>query len=243
LQQKGNKPMRKRKINRSYNPGENTPLWSLRSIILAFLFTLCMYLFLPFSEIITTSQKKDSEITIRQVETTSLTQPPPPPEKSSPPETKPKESQAPKPQLQTSQQLQPLQVALSMNLGEVGGDFSLDLSIEPENTDTASETIVEEMIFEVSQVDQPPQPVFKVPPIYPMNASMKGIEGKVELIFLVQTDGTVSDIQVKNASPKGIFENAALRALKQWRFKPGTKNGQSVITRVYLPMRFQLEDS
>ena len=235
--------MRERKTNRSYNTVKNAPLWSIRSIILAFLFTLSMYVFLPFSEMITTSQKKGSEITIRQVETTTLTQPPPPPEKPSPPKTKPTESEAPKPKLQTSQQLQPLQVALSMNLGEVGGDFSLDLSIEQENAGSSSQTHAEEVIFEVSQVDQPPQPVFKVPPIYPMNASIKGIEGKVELIFLVQTDGIVSDIQVKDAFPKGVFEKAALRALKQWRFKPGTKNGQPVITRVYLPMRFQLEDS
>ena len=235
--------MQEMKTNRSYNTVKNAPLWSIRSIILAFLFTLSMYVFLPFSEMITTSQKKGSEITIRQVETTSLTQPPPPPEKPSPPKTKPTESEVPKPQLQTAQQLQPLQVALSMNIGEVGGDFSLDLFIEPDITESASQTSVEEMIFEVSQVDQPPEPLLTVPPIYPINASMAGIEGKVELEFLVQTDGTVSDITIKNASPPGVFEKAAVRALKQWRFKPGTKNGQPVITRVYLPLRFQLEDS
>ncbi|MBN1615883.1 MAG: TonB family protein [Spirochaetales bacterium] len=236
--------MQKNNKKRSYSITQNEPLWSIRSIILAFLFTLSMYILLPFSEMIHTGQKKGPDITIRQVDTTTLTQqPPPPPEQPSPPETKSTDSEAPKPQLQTSQQLHPLQVALSMNLGDIGGDFSLDLFIEPDITESASQTSVEEMIFEVSQVDQPPEPLLTVPPIYPMNASMAGIEGKVELEFLVQTDGTVSDITIKNASPPGVFEKAALRALNQWRFKPGTKNGQPVITRVYLPMRFQLEDS
>jgi protein TonB len=183
-------------------------------------------------------EKNRSDLSLRRVDTATLFQPPAP--KQSPlRQPKPAKSKLPKPKLvQTPQQLAPLQIALGLDLGDVGGDFSLDLSLAPES----QPQLDEEMVFELSQVDQPPRPLVKVAPFYPLSARAKGIEGKVELVLVVQTDGSVSDIEVTDSFPGNVFVQAALRAVRQWRFKPGTKDGQPVATRVRLPLRFQLED-
>ena len=47
---------------------------------------------------------------------------------------------------------------------------------------------------------------------------MAGIEGNVKLEFGITADGEVSDIKVINASPSGVFDQAAITALKQWHF-------------------------
>ena len=212
-------------------------MWSWRVVILALVFTLALFLLLPFSEMVS-RQESRSELSLRRVDTTTLFQPPPP--KQLPlRQPKPAKSKLPKPKLvQTPQQLAPLQIALGLDLGDVGGDFSLDLSLAPE----FQPQVDEEMVFDLSEVDQPPRSLVKVPPFYPLSARAKGIEGKVELVFVVQTDGSVSDIEVTDSFPGKIFVQAALRAVRQWRFKPGTKDGQPVATRVRLPLRFQLED-
>jgi protein TonB len=217
----------------------HSAIWSWRVVILALVFTLALFLLLPFSEMVSTGQGDRSQLLLRRVNIATLFQPPPPPKASPPRQPKSAKSKLPKPKLiQTPQQLAPLQIALGLDLGDVGGDFSLDLSLAPES----QPQLGEEMVFELSQVDQPPRPLVKVPPFYPLSARAKGIEGKVELVFVVQTDGSVSDIEATDSFPGKIFVQAALRAVRQWRFKPGTKDGQPVATRVRLPLRFQLED-
>jgi len=59
-----------------------------------------------------------------------------------------------------------------------------------------------------------------VPPIYPVGAGLRGINGKVEVEFTIQKDGTVADILIINAEPKLIFNNAVIQAVQQWRFNP-----------------------
>ena len=216
----------------------HSAIWSWRVVILALVFTLALFLLLPFSEMVSREENR-SELSLRRVDTATLFQPPPPPKASPPRQPKPAKSKLPKPKLvQTPQQLAPLRIALGLDLGDVGGDFSLDLSLAPES----QPQLDEETVFDLSEVDQPPRPLVKVAPFYPLSARAKDIEGKVELVFVVQTDGSVSDIEVTDSFPGKIFVQAALRAVRQWRFKPGTKDGQPVATRVRLPLRFQLED-
>jgi len=57
-------------------------------------------------------------------------------------------------------------------------------------------------------------------PSYPKNAMRRNIEGWVEVAFDIGTDGKPADIKVVNAQPEGIFEKAAMRSIKKWRFQP-----------------------
>ena len=63
-----------------------------------------------------------------------------------------------------------------------------------------------------------PKALHVVQPTYPLDALRKGVAGKVELEFQVDGEGHVRDIHVLAAQPAGMFEQAAIAALRQWRF-------------------------
>ena len=75
-------------------------------------------------------------------------------------------------------------------------------------------------------------------PVYPEAARKRGVEGWVELAFTVTPGGAVDDIQVRNASPAEIFDDAAVRAIKQWRFEPIVRNGEKVSQRAMVRLKF-----
>lgn len=75
-------------------------------------------------------------------------------------------------------------------------------------------------------------------PIYPEAARKRGIEGWVELAFTVTPKGTVEAVEVRNASPAGTFDDAAVRAIRQWRFEPVERNGLKISQRALIRLRF-----
>src|SRR5690606_3515772 len=77
-----------------------------------------------------------------------------------------------------------------------------------------------------------------VAPQYPSDALKKGIEGWVELAFTVMPNGSVDDVEVRNASPAAVFDDAAIRASRQWRFEPVVRNGKTVLQRAMVRLRF-----
>lgn len=77
-----------------------------------------------------------------------------------------------------------------------------------------------------------------VNPVYPDAAQKRGIEGWVELAFTVTPQGTVDDVEVRNASPADVFDDAAVRAVRQWRFEPVMRDGQRVPQRAMVRLRF-----
>jgi protein TonB len=50
--------------------------------------------------------------------------------------------------------------------------------------------------------------------------------GWVEIAFRVETDGETADVAVTASSPAGLYEDAAIAAVKRWRFRPVVQNGQ-----------------
>jgi periplasmic protein TonB len=85
-------------------------------------------------------------------------------------------------------------------------------------------------------------PISQIPPEYPRRARMQGISGWVRLEFIVNTDGTVSDVTVVEAEPrKGIFDQAAVRALGRWRFHPQMQDGKAVQAIATITIVFNLE--
>lgn len=61
----------------------------------------------------------------------------------------------------------------------------------------------------------------RVPPQYPSRALRRGQEGHVVVQFLIRPDGSVdsSSIEVIEARPRQVFEQAARRAIAGWRFE------------------------
>jgi TonB family protein len=60
-----------------------------------------------------------------------------------------------------------------------------------------------------------------VPPVFPRRAMLHGTEGKVTLSFEIDSAGRAHDIRVIAATTPGEFEQAAITALRAWRFEPG----------------------
>lgn len=76
-------------------------------------------------------------------------------------------------------------------------------------------------------------------PQYTATAMRAGIQGVVVLECVVGTDGTVTDVRVTR-SLDTTLDQEAIKAAKQWRFKPGTKDGKPVPVRISLEMTFTL---
>jgi TonB family protein len=84
------------------------------------------------------------------------------------------------------------------------------------------------------------QIVTQVPPTYPAKAQQAGIEGWVELDLTVTEVGGVEDVAVHAAKPAGVFDQAAVAALSQWRYKPVLRDSKPVSTRARIRIRFAL---
>jgi protein TonB len=82
----------------------------------------------------------------------------------------------------------------------------------------------------------------QVGPQYTSEAMANRIEGKVGLSAVVLANGKVGDVKVIRSldSVYGLDE-AAVKAMKQWEFKPGTKDGKPVAVRVEIDMAFTLK--
>lgn len=90
------------------------------------------------------------------------------------------------------------------------------------------------------KVDSKPKVISRSRVRYPESARKKRITGHVLLRFHLDERGTISQLQVLKAEPRGIFEEAALAAVRQWRFAPAMKDGRPVPYWVELPMPFIL---
>lgn len=64
-------------------------------------------------------------------------------------------------------------------------------------------------------------------PNYPKNAAKEGKEGWVQLSFVVEPDGTTSNIIIEDSSNKA-FERNALKSVRGWLYTPATMNGKAI---------------
>jgi TonB family protein len=87
-------------------------------------------------------------------------------------------------------------------------------------------------------VEELPEAITKVPPNYPDAARAAGAQGTVLVQALVLEDGTVGDWRVVQSVP-GLDE-AAVAAVRQWRFKPALNKGVPVAVWVAVPVKFTL---
>ncbi len=66
----------------------------------------------------------------------------------------------------------------------------------------------------------------KVPPAYPKEAKAAGTEGTVVLKVLISDTGKVADASLVEGNP--ALGNAAIRAVKQWRYRPYARDGKDL---------------
>ena len=72
-----------------------------------------------------------------------------------------------------------------------------------------------------------PEAITKVDPAYPQDLMLDRVEGTVILYAVIHADGSVGEVKVLEGFDDRLNENAR-KALEQWRFRPGTKDGLPV---------------
>jgi TonB family protein len=82
----------------------------------------------------------------------------------------------------------------------------------------------------------------EVKPDYTEEAKRRQVQGSVELSAVVRADGSVGDTHVtKSLDPD--LDQQAVKAVKQWRFKPATKAGTPVNVEVAIELTFTLREN
>jgi TonB family protein len=88
-------------------------------------------------------------------------------------------------------------------------------------------------------VQDHPQIVKKVSPVYPEEAFKKGIEGVVLIEATSDEKGNVVSARVlPSKNPQPLLEEAALAAVRQWKYEPFLKNGKAVGVTFTVTMNF-----
>jgi TonB family protein len=106
------------------------------------------------------------------------------------------------------------------------------------------------LVYERKDIDDYPRPVFKEKDmnfgrfitkelVYPEDAFKGNVSGIVELLFIVEPTGRISNIEVMNAVGGGCTEEA-IRVVKKLRWFPGIKDNKAVRTIMPLDLRFDI---
>ena len=85
-----------------------------------------------------------------------------------------------------------------------------------------------------------PKLIREVKPKYTEGAMNRNVQGTVEVDAVVLSDGTVGDVTIKR-SLDGELDEEAIKATKEWRFSPGTKDGEAVNVKVSIELTFTLK--
>ena len=166
-------------------------------------------------------------------ETPPVSRKPPPPEKPKPARAKIKKPQVAPPQKRPELTIpfQPDRILLV-----TPGTISVPLA---RGIDLGKYPL--EHRWSVGDLDQPLTPLIRIPPLYPLRAKRRGVEGWVRVKFLVRENGAVAQVEIIEAAPEKLFDNSVRRCVSDWRFKPGTVDGEPVDVWAETIIRFKLE--
>ena len=91
-----------------------------------------------------------------------------------------------------------------------------------------------------SQLAQNLKRIKYVPPEFPAKALSQRVSGSVTIEYIVDTNGDPRDVRVVEATPPGVFDHAAINAVKHWHYEPVVANGVPVEVPVRTAIRFEL---
>jgi protein TonB len=113
-----------------------------------------------------------------------------------------------------------------------GADFGIpQFQIAAGLTGAANDKLLGDMsniVMTDEAVDEPPRPASRVAMEYPQRARAKGITGHVLFNLLISVTGEVETAQILESVPTGVFDEAALASIRQWKFEPALYKGKSV---------------
>ena len=123
--------------------------------------------------------------------------------------------------------------------GNMGSMFQFDMGLAKGVGDLT--VSVGMKIWDESKVDSKPVAIFRTKPVYPAKAQSEMVTGRVAFKFMVDRDGMVKDVEILQAQPQGMFDEATINAVKQWRFQPAKVKGTAVACWVQTAINYELE--
>jgi len=99
---------------------------------------------------------------------------------------------------------------------------------------------VEGVVMTDDTVDDPPQATFRAPMLYPPRAKARGVKGYVVLSLLIGITGEIEQLSIIESFPVGVFDDAVLQGVSQWKFSPAMYQGKAVRAWARQRIRFDL---
>jgi len=90
----------------------------------------------------------------------------------------------------------------------------------------------------VAQLPEPPRKIVDARPVYPDIARISHVEGTVIMEAVLDTSGRVTQLRVVRSVP--LLDQAALDAVRQWRYAPSLYGGRPVSVLMTITIRFTL---
>ena len=112
----------------------------------------------------------------------------------------------------------------------------IPIEVNPEAVQSADRALNPSAPIRVGGSIMEPRKIRHVSPVYPPDAAAAGIVGVVVLEAVIARDGSVKDLTVLTSVP--VFEEAALAAVRQWRFTPTLLNGMPVEVAMTVTINF-----
>lgn len=85
-----------------------------------------------------------------------------------------------------------------------------------------------------------PKLIHKIDPVYPTAAKKAGVEGSVILQVTINAQGEVSEVKLERGHD--LLKDAAMEAVRQWRYRPTLLNGNPIAVVVAVTIEFKLEN-
>ena len=85
-----------------------------------------------------------------------------------------------------------------------------------------------------------PEVVKEAKPVYTPGAMQRRVQGSVFMTAVILENGTVGDVTISKSLDEEL-DQEAIKAMKQWEFKPGTREGKAVAVQVEVEMTFTLK--
>jgi periplasmic protein TonB len=197
------------------------------AVVSAILISLALFLILPITQWTGAPSKPIKTLSLSSAPPPAPAQEPPPPEEL-PEVAQEPEATEPPPPLTLSQ----LQLAMNPGLGAMSAtDFSF-------NWDSGVALEDQLKAFEVADLDQPPKAIYQPQPDYPYSMQRAGIEGVVQLVMKIGTDGRPLELTA-NCPEHPQLEKLTLDVARRWRFEPGTVNGRQIQYWIRMPVVFR----
>jgi len=86
---------------------------------------------------------------------------------------------------------------------------------------------------------EPPKLIRSVAPVYPAGAKKRGIIGSVSIGVVIDESGAIADAKILESSNTELNE-AAIAAVRQWRFTGAKKDGKPIRVYYTIPIVFQI---